>query len=57
MNTNFIYILAFFTRGNRNVNLIAINWERASLGSYPTVRGYVEILGSFTAEFINFLVT
>lgn len=44
-------------KGNRNVNLIAINWEKSSNTlNYPGARGHVEMHGNSTAEFIDFMV-
>lgn len=50
-------ILAFLITGKKDVNLIQINWEKASTTfNYPGARGNVEVLANFTASFIDFMV-
>lgn len=49
--------VAFFNKGMHDVNLIAINWEKASNTiNYPSARKSVGLIGEHTAKFIDFMV-
>lgn len=51
------YFLAYFTKGKKNVNLIAINWEKASKTyNYLAASRYVEQIGTRAALFVDFMV-
>lgn len=49
-------IVAYLNEGNRNVNLIYINWENASDVNYVSAAGYVKRIGSHLGEFVDFMV-
>lgn len=54
---HFPSILAYLTEGNRNVNLIYINWENASNTlNYIAATRYVPRIGVHVADFIDFMV-
>lgn len=51
------YFLAYFTKGKKNVNLIEINWEKASKTfNYLAASRYVEKIGTRAALFVDFMV-
>lgn len=51
------YFVAFFNKASHDVNLIAINWEKASNTiNYPSARKSVGIIGEHTAKLIDFMV-
>lgn len=50
-------IVAYLNEGNRNVNLIYINWENASdTVNYVAAARYVKRIGSHLSEFVDFMV-
>lgn len=51
------YSLAYLLKAKRNVNLIAINWERASTTfNYYSATSHVKKIGVYVADFIDFLI-
>lgn len=51
------YFTAYFHDGKHNINLIAINWEKAASSiDYFTVKRRVNVIGIFTAKLIDSLV-
>jgi len=48
---------AYFTKGMKNINLIFVNWEKASTTyNYVAASRYVAKIGTRTAQFIDFMV-
>ncbi|XP_055306664.1 lipase member H-like, partial [Sitodiplosis mosellana] len=48
---------AYFLKGKKNVNLIGVNWEKASRTfNYLAASRYVEKIGTRAAEFVDFMV-
>ena len=52
-------VLAYFTKGNKDVNLIGVNWAYTSKtpNYYVAATQYAEKVGNHTAKFIDFMVT
>lgn len=51
-------IVGYLIKGQHDVNLIGINWEKASITiNYPGARKNVGIIGKYTANFIDFMVS
>lgn len=49
--------LAYFIKGKKNINLIGVNWEKASRTfNYVAASGYVKQIGARAAEFVDFMV-
>lgn len=49
--------LAYLKKAKKNVNLIAVNWEKSSRNlNYITARNHVEPIGTYLASFIDVLV-
>lgn len=57
VNSNFFMWLAYFERGNNNVNLIAVNWQAGAVTiNYIAARRRVNTVGPVVARFVDFLV-
>lgn len=53
----FSLVVAYLNEGNRNVNLIYINWENASdTVNYVAAARYVKRIGSHLGGFVDFMV-
>lgn len=51
------FIVAYLVKGQHDVNLIGINWEKGSdTINYPKARKHVGAVGQHVAQFIDFMV-
>lgn len=57
MNIFFSIFKAYLEKAKKDVNLIAVNWEKSSRTlNYIAARNRVEPIGTYVASFIDFLV-
>lgn len=56
-STLLAFHLAYFEKAKVDVNLMYVNWERASQSlNYIAARSYVEPTGAYIAEMIDFMI-